>query len=462
MMDLHTAVPDSERTEDVPVLPTQPKSVRDTGLDLALLAELAAKHLFGAGRTHLPVLTTRLRLSINVLREVLDFMVAEGLAEVAWRGESDIDVQYQLTGTGRQRTVAWLERSPYAGPAPVPLETYRAVVQRQAARLQPVMADDVAAEFADDCLPAAVRRLAGAALHAHRPLLLHGPSGSGKTHLARRLGRLLQGGVAVPHAVLVGQEIMQVFDAALHQPPPILPSGLSHMRPVGERRSSDTRWTLCRRPVLHLGADLAPDMLDLRHDAFAGCYHAPAHVKAAGGLVIVDDLGRQRVGAAALLNRLTQPLDTGCEQLTLQGGHTFAVPCDARMIFVTNLDPQTLLDPSSLRRLGYKVHVGPIGAAAYRALCRQQCRGCGIEPDETALDYLVDALHGDSGQPLLASYPGDILARIGDFAAFEGRHPVLSAAALDQAWASMFATGLPLMDADLEDDAAATLYARIG
>ena len=41
---------------------------------------------------------TRLRLSINVLREVLDFMVAEQMAEVAWRGESEIDVQADLTG----------------------------------------------------------------------------------------------------------------------------------------------------------------------------------------------------------------------------------------------------------------------------------------------------------------------------------------------------------------------------
>ncbi len=444
MMDLHTNTAAAASHDDSrPLLPPQPKTVRETGLELALLVELAAKNLFSAGRAHLPVLTTRLRLSINVLREVLDFMVAEQLAEVAWRGDSDIDVQYQLTGAGRQRAVAMLEHSAYAGPAPVTLEAYRAMVQRQAALLPPVTADDVAAEFADDCLPVQVRELAGAALHAHRPLLLHGPSGGGKTTFARRLGRLLQGTVAVPYAVVVGQQIVQVFDAAIHQPPQAQPA----LRTVGERRSSDTRWVLARRPVLLLGAELALDMLDLRHDPFAGCYHAPPHVKAAGGLCIVDDLGRQCVPAATLLNRFSLPLDTGTEQLALQGGHKFAVPFDARLIFATNLEPQAVLDPSALRRLGYKVHVGPIGDAAYRALFRQQCRGFGMAPDDGALGYLIAELHRGSGQPLLASFPREILSRIADFAGFAGQPPAVSVATIDQAWSSMFACAAPQLSA---------------
>lgn len=449
-MDQVTA---GERTEGQSQLPAQPRTVRETGLELTLLAELAAKQLFSSGKTHLPMLTTRLRLSINVLREVLDFMVAEQLAEVAWRGDTDIDVQYQLTSAGRQRTAAWLERCPYTGPAPVPLETYRTLVQRQSALLQTVAAEDVAAEFADDCQPASVRELVGAALHAHRSLLLHGPSGSGKTTLARRLGRLLQGTVGVPYAILMGDEIVQVFDSAIHQPPTVQ----AEARAMGERRSSDSRWVLCCRPVLHMGAELALDMLGLRHDPFSGSYQAPPQMKAAGGLFIVDDLGRQRVPAGELLNRFAQPLDTGAEHLSLQGGRKFAVPFDVTMIFVTNLEPQALLDPSSLRRLGYKVHVGPIGESAYCTLFRLQCRALGIAPDEGALAYLIKELHRDSGEPLLASFPRDILSRIADFAAFTGKPPMVSVATVDQAWSSMFAiTGVQYAAA-----AETTLFERI-
>ena len=59
--------------------------------------------------------------------------------------------------------------------------------------------------------------------------------------------------------------------------------------------------------------------------------------------------------------------------------------------------------------------------------------------DEAALDYLIEQLHAGSGEPLLASYPRDILGRIADFAGFAGEPPRLTVAALDQAWISMFA-----------------------
>jgi hypothetical protein len=126
-------------------------------------------------------------------------------------------------------------------------------------------------------------------------------------------------------------------------------------------------------------------------------------------------------------------------------------------VFITNQSPQAVLDPSSLRRIGYKVYVGPIGATAYRALFRQQCHAFGMAADEAALAYLIDELHRGSGQPLLAGAPRAILARIAEFAAFLGQPAVLSPATIDQAWTSMFADAGLLLAADTD----ASLFARI-
>ncbi|MBB5370263.1 MULTISPECIES: ATP-binding protein [unclassified Janthinobacterium] len=424
----------------MPPLPPQPKSLRETGLERQLVVELIAKAIFFGGKTHLSVLATRLRLSINVLREVLDFMVGEQLAELAWRGDSDIDVQYQLTGPGKQRASDFLERCAYVGAAPVTLEAYRAMVARQSWRAQEqrIASDDLAAVLGGAHAGPGMLDLLGAALYSGRSLLLYGAPGSGKSTLARQLGQLLHGLVAVPYAVVVGQDIIQLYDAAQHLPP--APQHVSHARQVLERRSTDIRWVLCQRPVIQVGAELDAAMLELRYDSSNGCYHAPPHVRANNGMLIVDDLGRQRVGAADVLTRLMQPLAQGTDPQSLRGGLAISMPVDHALVLATNLPPGELFDAALLRRLGYKVAVGALSDNAYRALFRQQCRVAGIAVDELVLNHLVLQLHGGEGRPLLACYPCELLGRIVDFAGFAGTPPQLTLATLEQAWASLFAS----------------------
>ncbi|MFK3739460.1 ATP-binding protein [Massilia sp. TN1-12] len=420
-------------TDAVPALPRQAKTVRDTGLEPRFLADLVLKAIQAGGKSPLAILAGQLRLSIGVLREVLNPLIAEQQVEVAWCGDSDIDMQYQLTSIGQRACAEALARSRYLGPAPVPLAAYRAQVERQSLRAhdaERVTPARLAAVLGEDGLAPHARATLGAALYAHRSLLLYGPSGSGKTQLARKLARLLPGPVAVPYALMAGRQVIRLYDPALHLPPPLARQE--------ERRNGDARWVLCQRPLVHVGAELGCGMLALRHDAEEGVYHAPPQLQANNGMLVLDDVGRQRMPAGELLDRFAAPLDAGADQLTLQGGQAETVPFDAAVVFVTNLAPASVLDDAALRRIGYKAEIGALPAAAYRALIKRQCRAHRVDYDDSVCDYLIERLHPQARRALLACYPAGLVERIADFAGFAGQEARFTQASVEQAWHSMF------------------------
>jgi hypothetical protein len=56
----------------MPILPRQAKTVRDTGLEPRFVTDLVLKAIQAIGKAPLAVLAGKLRLSISVLREVLN------------------------------------------------------------------------------------------------------------------------------------------------------------------------------------------------------------------------------------------------------------------------------------------------------------------------------------------------------------------------------------------------------
>jgi hypothetical protein len=192
--------------------------------------------------------------------------------------------------------------------------------------------------------------------------------------------------------------------------------------------------------VVISGGELTLDALDLHHDAGTGFYQAPPHMKANMGLYIVDDLGRQRVAPHELLNRWLMPLDRGVDLLTLQSGTRFIVPFDVWPVFSSNLDPASLDDDAFLRRLGSKLHIGPLSAADYRTVFDSRCAALGITATQAVFDYLLNHLHLPSGKPLLACYPGDLLDLLRAAAHYRGAPDEVTEEGLTDAWRSYFGT----------------------
>jgi hypothetical protein len=410
-----------------------PRTIADTGLDQNLLLELVAKTAHLLGKVSLSQLSQRLKLGVGVLDSVVAFAVRERVMEIVRRGASDIDVELQLTDGGRQRAAEFMARCRYVGPAPVSLAAYEASLHRQSIRHRHVTRTSVRAAFAGLTIKTALIDEIGGAVNSGKPVIFFGPPGSGKTSLAERLGRLLPGLVAVPYAIVVENEIIQIFDPLVHEPHHAgSPDGLLNA-------PADARWQICRRPTVLSGGELTLEMLELHYDAASGFYQAPPHVKANGGLYVVDDLGRQRVEPAELLNRWIVPFDRGLDMLTLHTGLRFSLPFDVWVAFSSNIAPADLGDEAFFRRLGCKLYVGPLDVVEYRAVYEQRCRELVLASDDDAFDYLVHHLHMTSGRPLLACYPGDLLRIVLANARYREQAAVVDGPSLLRAWNSYFA-----------------------
>lgn len=416
-------------------LPPPPRSVEDTGLEFLFLSELLCKILFLRGRMSLAELSAHVKLPVSVLDSVLLFMRAEHLCEVLGRGDSSASSVYQLSDSGRTRTADYFRHNQYAGPAPVSLAAYTAQVQRQSIRNVRYTREIMAAGFDGFIIQDKVLDQLGAAMNSGRAIIIYGPAGSGKTYIAENLTNLLSDYVAIPHALVVDNEVIQIFDPHVHQLMPHMPA---HVANLARKNQFDTRWLPCKRPIAISGGELTLDTLDLEFDDTTRFYQAPPHVKANNGLFVIDDLGRQRVSPQDLMNRWIVPLDRRRDYLTLHTGYKFQIPFDVIVMFSSNDDPANLADEAFLRRLGYKIEIKALNEDQYRQVFRGVCDELSIPFSEAALEYLLRECHDKENRPLLACYPRDLLGQVRDLALYESTAPQLNNQVLDWAWHNYF------------------------
>src|SRR5262249_5606200 len=136
----------------------------------------------------------------------------------------------------------------------------------------------------------------------------------------------------------------------------------------------DHRWVRCRRPMIVVGGELSLDALSLNYNARSGTYRAPVQTLANGGVLVIDDFGRQRCSPRDLLNSWMVPLESRIEYLTLESGQKIAMPFQALIIFSTNLKPTELVDEAFLRRIQYKIYAESPTSEGFVRIFERCCR----------------------------------------------------------------------------------------
>lgn len=164
-------------------------------------------------------------------------------------------------------------------------------------------------------------------------IFVYGSPGTGKTFIVSKMPELLPP-LVIPKFIEFSGRVIQLYDQDFHK--------------KCEEQPQDPRWVKIYAPFVITGAELSLNKLETNYDANKGVYETSPIIKANGGILLIDDLGRQRDDHEMILNRLIVPMENKKDAIYVRGipviVHTHFIPA-----FSTNLDI-SIMDEAHLRR----------------------------------------------------------------------------------------------------------------
>ena len=395
-------------------IPSEPADLAATRIDENDLLTLLIKLIYVGRLATLGQYIDAIRLPLPIVTELTSMAIERRLLHALGTRKSDslLDMSYAFTEEGRQYATDSLERSRYVGPAPVTIEEFNYQVSLQKLTNERITYEKIKNSLSQWKVESSLIEQAGPALNAGRSMLLYGPPGNGKTTVALCFASVFTDLIYVPYSIIVEGEIIRYFDPSVHQA----------LEPVAEHKDdegsfvrherNDLRWVACKRPFIVTGGELTLDMLDMRYDMNGHFYEAPLHMKALGGCLLIDDFGRQLVSPTHLLNRWIVPLENRIDYMKLNTGKTFSIPFEELVMFSTNLEPEDLMDPAFLRRLPYKIEVGPPDVDRYRAIFEMECSRVLMDLPDAAFQFIVRKIRDEKGMEFAAYHPRFIVDQV--------------------------------------------------
>ena len=419
------------------LLTKRPTTIAETGLSEQLLLQLLIKHILVAHVASVRQLADQMALSGGIIQSLLDQAKTINWLENRKSSESG-QMRYALSGLGRVEAEKAIAHSGYLGVAPVPLSQYNDICLAQTSRNTLVVREQLLQKFKQLMFSDELISALGPALNSTKPVLIYGVPGVGKSYLCRHLNLVFGDEVLIPSALEINNTIIQVFDPQIHILSKEEQLTTESASLVSLTQGHDPRWNLCQRPLIITGGELSEDMLEVNFDPVSRVYKAPLQLKANNGILLLDDLGRQKISPVQLFNRWIIPLEERRDFLSLPNGLHFEIPFELILLFSTNLAPQSLVDDAFLRRLGYKIKFEPLSIVLYKKLWFQTCVDFALSCDDAIFSYLLDALHSVDQQPYLPCYPRDLLCIVSDQIKFNQLELNITKNLLDFAWQHYF------------------------
>jgi predicted ATPase with chaperone activity len=425
-----TAIAPNTPVEALP--PPPPRTLAEAGLSLDLTIQLVLKTLHFAGELTGVDLARRLGLAFSVIEPAIDALKQQRQCEIV--GGSLIGAssyRYRISDSGRTRAMLFLENNHYVGVAPVPLKQYTQYMHRFD-RSVPLNAtrNRVREAFSHLVLSDRVLDQLGPAINARHSMFVYGPPGNGKTVISQAIRKLLGGEIAIPHALEVEGNIIRLFDPVNHE-------ALAE-KPQDDRLDGgatyDERWVRCRRPLVMVGGELTLDALALQYSTSMGFYQAPTQTVANGGVLVIDDFGRQQCSPRDLLNRWIVPLESRVDFLTLNTGQKFEVPFMTLVVFATNIKPADLVDEAFLRRIHYKIFAESPSVEDFIHIFHNCCR----EFDRRIVERLLAEYFRPRNITLRGCHPRDLIDHALSQADYLGEARRLTFPLLESACAGYF------------------------
>ena len=402
-------------------IPVEPHDIAGSGIDDKVLLSLMIKQVYLDQLETIPQMVNAIKLPRHIVNELVVMAVERRLLRSL--GTRDNTIVYAMNDEWIKWAKEALQQSQYVGPAPVAFEEFAQRVRLQKINNVVVTLEKIRKAFGELTITDVFIEKLGPALNTDRAILLYGPPGNGKSSVAHCFASIFNDIIYIPHAVMIGGQVMRVYDPSVHVKLDVTPARQTVRSSIIRAEELDARWVACRRPFVVTGGELTLEMLDLQYDAGANFYEAPLHVKALGGCFVVDDFGRQLVSPTSLLNRWTVPMENRVDYMKLHTGKSFTVPFEELVIFSTNLDPEDLMDPAFLRRLPYKLEVGAPTREIYRLIFNRVCEQQGVELTDDIFDTIVKKVTKDKGLELGAYQPKFIVDQVIATCRFMGQSP---------------------------------------